>query len=415
MPWQDRIREPAYTSPSGVRQVFTFEDVSREFDKRTSAFQFPDAPGTYVQDLGRSGYRYPLRVIFWGDDHDEEAVNFEGLLAETGFGRLEHPFYGVITCVPFGTIRRRDDLKTSANQTILEVVFWETIVDLYPTAQADPRSAVVLGLDAYTSAASQNFTDTINLETVSEQAAFKGTYESLLGNVQSNLQVIADTQEDVRQQFNTVLQSVETGIDILVEEPLNLAFQTVQLIKLPGRAATNIRAKLDGFKNLADSLISDGTAGPVTRVNQADQVNNFRTQDLFASTATAGSIESVLSSEFTTKPQALEAAEFILNQFNEFNDWRDGELERLSQIDTGDGYQQLQQTVAETIGFLVEISFSLKQERFIILDRARTPIDLEAELYGTLDENLDFLINSNDLSGSEHLEIPEGREIVYYV
>jgi len=71
--------------------------------------------------------------------------------------------------------------------------------------------------------------------------------------------------------------------------------------------------------------------------------------------------------------------------------------------------------VALTAGFLVEISFNLKQERRIILTRNRSIIDLVAELYGTVDDQLDFLISSNDLSGSEILEVPKGREIVYYV
>ncbi len=69
-------------------------------------------------------------------------------------------------------------------------------------------------------------------------------------------------------------------------------------------------------------------------------------------------------------------------------------------------------------GFLVEISFTLAQERTLKLDRHRTPVDLVAELYGTfgvLDERLDFFINSNALVGLDILEVPKGREVVYYV
>ncbi len=102
-----------------------------------------------------------------------------------------------------------------------------------------------------------------------------------------------------------------------------------------------------------------------------------------------------------------------MNDFNNNDTANDGKL--FEQIDTGGAYQQLQDAVALTAGFLVEISFSLKQERVIILDRNRTIIDLAAELYGSIDDQLDFLISSNDLSGSEILELPRGREIVYYV
>ena len=75
----------------------------------------------------------------------------------------------------------------------------------------------------------------------------------------------------------------------------------------------------------------------------------------------------------------------------------------------------LRRFVAIAAGFLVEISFTLKQEFRITLDRPRTIIDLAAELYGEVDGQLDFLISSNNLTGSEILDLPRGREIVYYV
>ena len=53
MAWQDRIVEAAYTSPSGERLTFDYENVSKSVEKKTTAFEFPDADGTFVQDLGR--------------------------------------------------------------------------------------------------------------------------------------------------------------------------------------------------------------------------------------------------------------------------------------------------------------------------------------------------------------------------
>lgn len=123
----------------------------------------------------------------------------------------------------------------------------------------------------------------------------------------------------------------------------------------------------------------------------------------------------MVNSQFTTKTEAIQAAETILTQFDDVVTWRDANYEALEQIDTGAAYQKLQEAVAIAAGFLVEISFSLKQERAIVLDRSRTIVDLAAELYGSVDDQLDFLINSNNLSGSEILELPKGREVVYYV
>ena len=66
MTWQDRTGDAAYTSPGGTRFAFDYEALERQFDKNTSAYTFPGVAGTYVQDLGSTDHRYPMRVIFWG-------------------------------------------------------------------------------------------------------------------------------------------------------------------------------------------------------------------------------------------------------------------------------------------------------------------------------------------------------------
>jgi prophage DNA circulation protein len=414
MPWNDRIREAAYTSPGGNRLTFDFENVSEAVEKKTTGFDFPDADGTFVQDLGHTGRRYPLRVIFWGDDYDLEAEAFIAALLERGTGKLDHPIYGSKDVVPFGKITRRDDLKTAANQAILEVTFWETIGLLFPAAQTDPGSAVLFAVDEYNAAVSAEFADIISLGNATERATFKNDYSALLDTAQSGLQAIADVQDDVRTQFNAIVDSVNQSIDVLVSEPLTLAFQTTQLIQSPARALAAIGARLTAYGDLATAIIS-GDGAVVSPGLDSKSSNKFHTNDLYASTYVTGSVVSAVNTQFVTKADALLSAEIILNQLSDVTDWRDDNFESLGEIDTGGSYQQLQEAVALAAGFLVEISFSLKQERSIVLDRSRTIIDLVAELYGSVDDQLDFLIKTNNLSGSEILELPKGREIVYYV
>lgn len=84
-------------------------------------------------------------------------------------------------------------------------------------------------------------------------------------------------------------------------------------------------------------------------------------------------------------------------------------------VDTGEAYQALETSVALAAGFLVETSFTLTEERRIVLGRARTFVDLVAEVYGELDDRFDFFIATNKLSGDEIIELPIGREVVYYL
>ena len=407
MAWIDRLREAAYTSPSGARIAFGYEDVRRSVTRKTTAFEFPDADGTYVQDLGTGGRRYPLRVFFWGADCDLEAEAFEAALVESGVGKLEHPIYGIVDVMPFGEIVRRDDLKTAANQVVIQVVFWETTGLVYPTAQGDPGAEVLGAVDGYNTAAAEAFAATPGIDTAVGQASLKGRYERGLAAVSTALTPIAETQEDVAARFQAIEDSINLGIDVLISEPLTLGFQTLLLIQTPARAASAIADRLSAYGGLLSSLISgEGAAG---------SVQEFQTSDLFASAQVSAMVVSVVDNVFLTKTGAVQAAEMVLAEFETLTEWRDENFDALAAVDSGEAYQQLQNAVALAAGFLVELSFSLKQERSLTIDQPRTIVDLAAELYGDVDAQLDFLISSNNLTGSEIIELPRGRRIVFYV
>jgi len=406
MSWVDRLREAAYTSPSGVRTVFSYENVKRAVTKKTSSFEFPDADGTYVQDFGAGGRRYPVRVFLWGADYDIAAAAFEESLIERGVGRLEHPIYGTVDVIPFGEIVRRDDLKTAANQAVIEVTFWESTGVAYPTADKDPASAVLGAVDGFNTAIATEFAETPGVDVATQQALIKSQFERALAAVDTALAPVAAVEDAVSAQFTAIYDSITLGIDVLIDEPLTLGFQTVLLIEAPARAAAAISDRLAAYAGLLESLTSGhGAAG----------VPEFKTTDLFASTQVAAEVVAVVNSTFLTQGGAITAAEKILGQFEAFVSWRDDTARALAVVDTGEAYQQLQDAVALAAGYLVELSFTLKQERAITLTRPRTVIDLAAELYGEVDGKLDFLITSNNLTGDEIIELPRGRRIVYYV
>lgn len=405
--WEDRLIEAAYTPPEGERLTFLYEQVSVEFDKKASLYSFPDVNGTYVQDLGRTGRRYPLRVILSGPDYDLDATAWLEALGQAGTGKLEHPVYGTVNVVPTGSIRRRDDLVEQANQAIIEVTFVETTGTIYPSASADPADNVTSSLSDYNDAAAGQFDNQTALDTAVDKASFQSGFNDLLDEAKDGLQVIADAQQNVQAQFNAVYESIDRGLDILVDDPITLALQTLQMIQSPARVIGSIRDRLAGYGDLLDSITGRSDPPPT--------VNDFSGQDLFASGYVSGSVLSAVNSQFETKNDAVEAAATILEQFDQLVEWRDDNYDRLNVIDTGEAYQQLLNSVGLAAGFLVEISFSLKQERRLVLTRNRTIIDLCAELYGTVDDQLDFFINSNSLTGSEILEVPKGKEVVYYV
>lgn len=418
MSWEDRLAEAAYTSPKGTRQAFQYEDVSKEVDKRTATFSFPTVDGTYVQDNGQSERRFPLRCIFTGADCDLEAEAFEGLLLERGQGVLEHPLYGKKNVVPFGTISRRDDLVSAANQSIIEVTFWSTLGAIYPSSGFSAKGQLLQSLGKTTDKVSHSFSKAIKLDTEARRAAAQLSVREALRNVQASLGRVASVTASVEREFRQIQADINFGLDVLIGQPLLLARQMINLITAPARALAGIAARLEAYANLLDRMVRSSVSSPadvsVIPALRVRRQNEFQIAALVAQAAVQGSVTSVDENTFTAKPEALAAAEAILEQAEALTSWSDQRYADQEQIDEGEGYQALQETVSLAVGFLVEISFTLVPERAIVLDRERNIVELAAEIYGSVDDRLDFLISTNQLTGSGILELPRGRRIVYY-
>lgn len=463
MSWQDNIKEAAYTSPSGKRMTFEWENVSRDKDAKGSVFEFTDADGTYAQTLGKTLDRLPLIAIFSGPDCDTEADEFYDMMDEKGFGTLEHPRWGVKNCAPLGKIAQRHDLKTSANENKIQVTFYESLKEIYPEIRTSDTSIISKAIEDFNKALSDSLGNNVDLGSdliqaglsgnAVDKASAKGLFGRIYANVVDSMEKITRIQGDVEEQilettgplkdafdnvqstvgsvqtqFNTINSSIITGLDRSIGEPVTLARQTLRLIQTPGRAFAGISEKLSRYQEISTSIINEGI--DTLKPGQEREIrNNFYIKDMFALGAVSGSVSSAISSapssisvvsgeglvQFQTRTEAVEAAEQILSQFESVTEWREQNFASLELLDTGEAYQQAHKMATLAAGKLIDIAFTLKQERSIILDRARNIVELEFELYGTVDDNLDFLITANELTGDEILELPRGREIKYYV
>ena len=428
--WKCRIREASFKSAGGTVIRFDFEDVSREIPLRRTAFEFPGLDGAYVQDNGRGPILYPLRCYFSGATHDLEATAFEAALLEKGTGTLEHPFYGTIRdVVAVGSLKRRDDLKSAANQTIVEVEFWPTFRAVYPTNQANPESEIAAALEGFDVAAAQGFEALADLDTVAKQAGLTDSIRGFLREISQALGTVSDATASVNREFRDIESTVNLGVDTFVGQPLQLAAQIVDLTLAPSCALTGIQSRLDGYAALAERIMESAAGSPAAALlpgvvlgeRTSALTNAFHSADLVAMSAVAGAANSCAEHIFSHRPEALAAAQTVLELFDTVVGWRDAVFDAfrtaglpINQVDTGGAYQALLDLISLIAGYLVQISFSLIPERRIVLARSCTIIDLAGELYGSVDDKLDELINSNELTGDELLELPAGREIVYY-
>jgi len=417
MPWQDRLRVVKYTSPSGLEFTWNYEGLSRSFDKQGGEFTFPDAQGTFIQDLKSTGRRYPFICFFNGDDNDTESDSFFEALSEVGVGILDHPRYGRKNVVPFGSINQRDDLKNQANQSVVEVTFFDTIDIIFPSGLISPSSSVLDSINGFNDVVSSAFAGEIDADTAIEAVSFRDRMSLATSRISEFLEPVYSQTDSVRLEAEAVISSINNSIETLVGEPLAYATQTIQLMQLPARAGDSIKARLDGYLNLANQILGNESTIQ-TAGNDSQPENNFRVDELSLISAFSGYGISAINGDFQTKLEAIEAADNLFLTLDEVTNWRDLNNQSLSIVDTPAFYQETLSVVSNIAGYLVAVSFDLPQQKTIILDRARTVIDLAAELFPDLNEidsKTDELIQINEIVGEQIFELPEGKAITYFL
>ena len=416
MVWQTRLREAAYTSPGGTRLTYLYERATEEYDQKGGAFQFASADGTYVQPLGVSSRRYPERIIVTGDNYDLEAEQWMNILGERGEGLLEHPVHGRKQVIPVGAIRRTEGIVEDANQAFIDVQFFVTTGLLYPNEQNDPTSQVVTAVAAADAAAAAQLAGAQYRATIVEQATFIDRLNSGLDTIRDNLQPIYDTVDTVQRQVEQVQDSINTAINVLVRDPIALAAQVQQLAALPARIVSQAGDRLDAYGNLVRQLTgssdADNNPRPV-RVLASSRADLYAT-DLVASSAAVSQALAVINTEYDNQPQAIDAAEQVLQTIDELSSWRDDSFEVTGEIDNGIAWQAAQAALALTAGAVIQIANDLRRERRVVLTSDRNIVELAYELYGSVDDRLNDLINDNALAGDAVIEIPRGTEVVYY-
>ena len=431
MPWQDRIRSASYTDPKAVDHIFDFVDVSRVTEKRTTAFNFIGVNESYVQDNGYGSRKYGMSCFFTGDDHDLDATKFEAGLLEPGVGQLHHPLYGIIDVVPFGSIKRSNALVRGANQSIVTVTFWTTTGVVYPTAEKSPKNAVLGALNEFDVAMLESYGDAMDVDDASKSAKMRGTVEERLSTVNAKLRKAAEATESVTREFNAWQATINRSINVLVGNPVLLATQLGNLIKAPASAVVGIQNRITSYVDFLRATSLSPAGSPWDQPSAAAQprrqgqiANDWVTADMTAMYGLVATALAAVETEYQTRPEALEVANVLLSELDIMAAWRDQgyavftEAEFGSQIqvvDDGRAWAAASNTMYLCAGYLVSIAFTLATERTMVLDRPRTIIDLAGELYGDVsNERLDFLISSNNLCGCEILELPRGKEIVWY-
>jgi len=404
MPWTDRIQTPAYISPSGTRFEFQYEDVNMESNKKSGEFVFPEIEGVFIQDLGRSGRKFPFIIYFSGSDYDTQSDAFVDALEETGIGTLEHPKYGTRKVVPTGTIARRDDLLTASNQSVITVTFSETIINInFPSSSINEKTDIKNSVNDFNSTTSDQFAETLDIESESESVLLQNDLVEIKDLINSTLEDLITINEEIKTTMDILSDSFDTTVLDLLLNPGGVADQLITIINTPSNIATSAQAMIEGYGSVIDTVLG----------GFVNSINNYRSSKMVVSSTFGALSLSMLNAEFTNRPQAVDAANRIIYIHDSIGAWIDTNITEFSIQDTDEDYEKLNEIYSKIIGYLIRLSFDLPKEIFINLTEDRQLIELVAELYGDIDM-IDFFIQTNELTIDEIEILPLGKQVVYY-
>lgn len=415
------LQEAAYTSPSGKRLAFGYEQVSRETELKAAAFTFPGFDGAQVQSLGLGARKFPMACIFSGEDSAARADAFESLLFERGVGTLEHPLYGRVSVVPTGTVRRSDNLVSGVGESVVEVAFTENA-----EAEANPGSSAACADDAARAAddysegaasAAERVCDVSDSDGASSfrkaaadgVAAISAGAEDLVGKErdQTRRRSLLARLSEYKNQAKSVLSRTENFVGAAVR-------MTVRLARLPSRVSVDVMAKVQGYADMMDAVARNVLSDPFG-------AGAARNQAAVAA-ASMGALVAGLSEGLAagaggmkSRRDVLAAADGISAAFDRYSAFLDSCLGRQLFADSGEGYEAALRAASAARRAVVSASFDLPSCREVVLDRGRNLLELVAELYGADGlSRLDEFIADNGLSADELCVIPRGRTVRYY-
>ena len=433
------LNDIKYTSPSGKEFSFVFDNVSKETDLKTATFTFPEKDGAYVQSLGRGGRRFPLTCIFTGELCMQKADEFEAALEERGIGSLRHPVYGTRAVVPTGTIKREDGLVTEVNTSTVTVTFSETNTDKeILQSVTESSSDITAAAEVFVDNAIDEFAASISLTSAPEvlqvENLCKDSAKIICDNIDNFADMVATKKNfnlnDITNGAYKAMRKIVNSATAPINDIRGYAATVLKLMRLPATIVCMPGEIITAYANMIRDIVKKFKNDPFgeKKVRNQYAVMKLSLQGAIcaicegttfacgqSSSSSAGGSSDGSQDGFSSREDAITAAEKVQEVFEAVKEKLDSEVGKDVLIETSESYSALLEVYQKTVALVLNTAFSLRKRRVIVLGRDRQIIELLAELYGDIDSHIDEFIVDNNLMLDELKVLPMGKEVAYYV
>ncbi len=403
MSWQDILQNKQFTITTGDGKVFTplWKNGETEVDFNASKYDFINVSKSFIDRKKEQSNKYPLVFWFQGEDNIEQSNEFETSAKDNRLWTVEHPFYGTIKGQPLKMSRK----DTDYNVTEINIDFWESITDDYPSSVVSITDETQSKKDSIDEKALSNLNENAVPETGDIQK-----FIDKINKISGKFNAGVDDFNEYQNKVNKALKSA----DKLATAPTS-AFEDFQaVINAPAEFGTSVYDRINGYSD----------AFNVLKENIGNVFDKYNFESQAASLVSGMCIAAVNPQEndFITRADIEAVNDVLIAVFEDYQQVLDDNQVDIYDVDnTWSPNGTIQQELASLVHFtsisLFELSFNARQERQFILDKDSNIILLTHRFLGLdeNDENLDLFRKINNIKNKERFIIQKGRTVKYFV
>ena len=413
--WKDKIKEGSFTSSTGQRVEFEYEEVDRDITKKGTRFEFRNVNNSYAQDSGITSRSFPLTIYISGPDYDLKCDVFDSAILTKGVGRLEIGFYSV-DAVVLGKVSRKDRFVDGAGQAVYTLEFIESIKSLYPTENVDILEDVKAKGAESEQKIKEQFEQNIKVDSTVEEETLYLRYKEYLNQVNDSFRSLSNSMSETRALFDQYYELANVSINTFLGNPAKFFFNLNLLIKTPSQMGNDLGNKIDGYLNFFRSTSNDVDQNVNDPTLPADAQNNLALGDGMLGTVIASLANLSTTATFESRSNAKELSDAIAQVSESYVEIRDQWYGKAEVLDTGESQQIISSVSSGAQKLLNNSLFDLPVERNITLTSPRTILDLAYQYYRNVSqETVQYIIDTNRLQGDEILLLPVGKTVTFYI
>jgi hypothetical protein len=408
MSWIEKIKTDLIITTGDAKEYRPqWLNATKSVDFNITEFDFVNVQGSLVDRREPKARKFNLELYFQGEDCLDTSSAFELSANDKRAWRVSHPFYGSIICHPASLLFD----NTKLNVTKITGTIIETITNDKPKSNISPVDKITEDKQALDEVCAEVFAATVTPEASDVSSMIDSTQQTY------DEGALVARGDDAQNYFN-LFNTANAAILNATAQPLAAIRALQAVINAPAIFADNVQNRFGLLQDQFDALRNQ-----LTNIFSPNEKRIYQAQGsaMVSSMALAAATPQT-ASEYGNMQTALDIAETLLNNYNQF-------LEDLDGLQTDNGGLPesyipdpepligLNDLISFTVSNLFDIALEAKQERAIILEEDSNAILLTHRFYGldAADELLDYFIATNQIGLNELLQIRKGRRIFYYV